>query len=108
MVVRTLLWRVISLGGTLRRPPKGHPGRWPVTPYVKMSECQTPVVRLRYPINERHHMSKSVKMVQFSLTKPKSEVPFTTLSIPLKKFKVLRSDFEDLSLRVEVLDFYKK
>jgi len=35
MVVRTLLWRVISLGGTLRRPPKGHPGRWPVTPYVK-------------------------------------------------------------------------
>ena len=53
-------------------------------------------------------MSKSVKMVEFSLTKSKSEVPFTTLNIPLKKFKVLRSDFEDLSLRVEVLDFYKK
>jgi len=53
-------------------------------------------------------MSKSVKMVEFSLTKPKSEVPFATLNIPLKKFKVLRSDFEDLSLRVEVLDFYKK
>ncbi len=66
------------------------------------------MVRLRYPINERHHMSKSVKMVQFSLTKPKSEVPFTTLSIPLKKFKVLRSEFEALSLHVEVLDFYKK
>ena len=53
-------------------------------------------------------MSKSVKMVEFSLTKPKSEVPFATPNIPLKKCKVLRSDFEDLSLRVEVLDFYKK
>ena len=57
---------------------------------------------------ERVNMSKSVKMVEFSLTKPKSEVPFTTLNVSLKKFKVLRSDFEDLSLRVEVLDFYKK
>jgi hypothetical protein len=35
-------------------------------------------------------------------------VPFTTLNVSLKKFKMLRSDFEDLSLRVEVLDFYKK
>ncbi len=52
-------------------------------------------------------MSKSVKMVEFSLTKPESEIPFTTLNVSLKKFKVLRSDFEDLSLRVEVLDFYK-
>ena len=57
---------------------------------------------------ERVNMSKSVKMVEFSLTKPKSEVPFTTLNVSLKKFKMLRSDFEDLSLRVEVLDFYKK
>jgi hypothetical protein len=57
---------------------------------------------------ERVNMSKSVKMVEFSLTKSKSEVPFTTLNVSLKKFKVLRSDFEDLSLRVEVLDFYKK
>ena len=53
-------------------------------------------------------MSKSVKMVQFSLTKPKSEVPFTTLGVTLKKFKRLRSDFEELSLQVDVLDFYKK
>jgi hypothetical protein len=53
-------------------------------------------------------VSKSVKMVQFSLTKPKSEIPFTTLNIPLKRFKVERREFEDLSLRVEVLDFYKK
>jgi len=53
-------------------------------------------------------MSKSVKMVEFSLTKPKSEVAFTTLNIPLKKFKVLRSEFESLTLHVEVLDFYKK
>ena len=68
------------------------------------------MVRLRYPINERVNMSKSksVKMVEFSLTKPKSEVPFTTLSASLKKFKMLRSDFEELSLRVEVLNFHKK
>lgn len=66
------------------------------------------MVRLRYQSIERVNMSKSVKMVQFSLTKPKSEVSFTTLSIPLKKFKVLRSEFEALSLHVEVLDFYKK
>jgi hypothetical protein len=79
-----------------------------VTPYVKTRECQTPMIALRYQSSERNKMSKSVKMVEFSLTKPKSEVPFTTLNIPLKKFKVLRSDFEDLSLRVEVLDFYKK
>jgi hypothetical protein len=58
--------------------------------------------------NERVQVSKSVKMVQFSLTKPKSEIPFTTLNIPLKRFKVERREFEDLSLRVEILDFYKK
>lgn len=47
------------------------------------------------------------KKVIFSLTKEKSEVPFTTLSIPLKKFKKLRANFEDLGLRVEVEDFAK-
>jgi len=35
---------------------------------------------------------------------PKSEVPFTTLSTPLKAFKKLRQDFESLGLRVELVD----
>ena len=83
------------LGGTLRRPPA--PG-----------QCQTPVVRLRYPTNRKGQHVQVSQDGEFSLTKPKSEVPFTTLNVSLKKFKVLRSDFEDLSLRVEVLDFYKK
>jgi hypothetical protein len=47
------------------------------------------------------------KTVVFSLTKPKSEVPFTTLKVSLKKFKKLRANFEDLGLRVEVEDFHK-
>jgi len=47
------------------------------------------------------------KTVVFSLTKNKSEVPFTVLEVSLKKFKELRSNFEDLGLRVEVEDFHK-
>ena len=47
------------------------------------------------------------KTVVFSLTKPKSEVPFTTLKVSLNKFKKLRANFEDLGLRVEVEDFHK-
>jgi hypothetical protein len=50
------------------------------------------------------HMSKSVV---FTLTKPKSEVSFTTLQVSLKKFKKLRANFEELGLRVEVKDFKK-
>jgi hypothetical protein len=53
-------------------------------------------------------MSKRVKFVKFSLTKPKSEIPFSTLSIPLSRFKKERAEFEELSLHVEVLDFFKK
>jgi len=53
---------------------------------------------------ERGKMSKQVI---FYLTKPKSEIPFTKLKIPLKKFKKLRVNFEDLGLRVEVKDFVK-
>ena len=45
------------------------------------------------------------KAVVFILTKPKSEVPFTTLRIPLKKFGALRANFEELGLRVEVEGF---
>lgn len=48
------------------------------------------------------------KIVVFTLTKPKSEVPFTTLEVTLKKFSKVRSNFEDLGLRVEVADFKKK
>jgi len=47
------------------------------------------------------------KQIIFSLSKPKSEIPFTTLSTPLKKFKKLRANFEELGLRVEVKDFRK-
>jgi hypothetical protein len=50
-------------------------------------------------------MSKSVV---FTLTKPKSEVPFTTLEVSLKKFGKLRANFEELNLRVEVVNFKKK
>jgi len=47
------------------------------------------------------------KTVVFSLTKNKSDAPFTVLEVSLKKFKELRSNFEDLGLRVEVEDFHK-
>ena len=53
---------------------------------------------------ERDTMSK---VVVFSLTKPKSEVPFTILEVSLKRFKDLRTNFEELGLRVEVEDFHK-
>mgnify|MGYP001162024158 CR=1 FL=1 len=45
------------------------------------------------------------KVVIFTLVKPKSEVPFTTLQVRLKKFTELRRNFEELGLRVEVEGF---
>lgn len=45
------------------------------------------------------------KVVIFTLTKPKSEIPFTTLRTSLKKFGALRRHFEELGLRVEVEGF---
>jgi hypothetical protein len=45
------------------------------------------------------------KVVVFTLTKPKSEVPFATLRTRLGKFKALRAQFEELGLRVEVKGF---
>ncbi len=45
------------------------------------------------------------KVVVFSLTKPKSEVPFATLTTRLKKFRAMRAHFEDIGLRVEVEGF---
>ena len=47
------------------------------------------------------------KVVIFALTMPKTEIPFTKLSTPLKKFSKLREDFEVLGLRVEIVDFRK-
>ena len=55
-------------------------------------------------------MSKSKKQsktVIFALTMPKTEIPFTRLATPLKKFSKLREDFETLGLRVEIVDFKK-
>ena len=45
------------------------------------------------------------KVVVFTLVKPKSEVPFTTLKVRLKEFGALRRHFEELGLRVEVEGF---
>lgn len=45
------------------------------------------------------------KVVVFSLTKPKSEVPFARLTTRLKKFSKMRAQFEELGLRVEVEGF---
>jgi len=48
--------------------------------------------------------SKSKKVVVFSLTMPKTEIPFAELSTTLKKFGKMRADFEQLAVRVEVVD----
>jgi len=50
---------------------------------------------------------KQSKVVIFALTMPKTEIPFTRLATPLKKFSKLREDFEVLGLRVEIVDFKK-
>ena len=47
------------------------------------------------------------KTVIFALTMPKTEIPFTKLSTPLKRFGKLREDFAALGLRVEIVDFRK-
>ena len=50
---------------------------------------------------------KNSKVVIFNLAMPKTEIPFTRLSTPLKRFGKLREDFEALGLRVEIVDFKK-
>ena len=50
---------------------------------------------------------KSKKTVVFTLTMPKTEIPFAQLSTSLKKFGKMRQAFESLALRVEVADFKK-
>jgi hypothetical protein len=50
---------------------------------------------------------KNSKTVIFALTMPKTEIPFTKLATPLKRFSKLREDFEILGLRVEIVDFRK-
>ncbi len=47
------------------------------------------------------------KKVIFTLTMPKTEIPFATLSTTLAKFGEMRKAFESLGLRVEVIDFRK-
>jgi|TARA_R110000868_G_scaffold9688_1_gene47784 hypothetical protein len=50
---------------------------------------------------------KNSKVVIFNLAMPKTEIPFTKLSTPLKGFGQLRRDFESLGLRVEIVNFKK-
>jgi hypothetical protein len=51
--------------------------------------------------------NSKTKTIIFNLTMPKTEIPFTRLATPLKKFGKLREDFETLGLRVEIVDFRK-
>lgn len=50
---------------------------------------------------------KNRKKVIFTLTMPKTENPFATLSTTLSKFGEMRKAFESLGLRVELVDFRK-
>jgi hypothetical protein len=50
--------------------------------------------------------SKS-KTVIFTLTMPKTEIPFARLSTSLKKFGKMRQAFESIALDVQVVDFKK-
>lgn len=52
-------------------------------------------------------MKNSKKIVIFSLTMPKTENSFATLSTTLAKFGEMRKAFESLGLRVEIVDFRK-
>ena len=47
---------------------------------------------------------KKSKVVVFSLTMPKTEIPFAVLPTTLKKFGRMRAGFEALGVRVEVVD----
>jgi hypothetical protein len=44
------------------------------------------------------------KRIVFSLTMPKAENPFATLTTTLKRFGAMRQGFEGLGVRVEVVD----
>ena len=61
------------------------------------------------PTDEENATSKKQnrKTVIFTLTMPKTEIPFAQLSTSLKRFGKMRADFESLALRVEVIDFKK-
>jgi hypothetical protein len=64
--------------------------------------------RTQHPNQKENAMSKkNRKKVIFTLTMPKTEIPFAKLSTSLKRFGKMRADFESLSLRVEVIDFKK-
>ena len=81
---------------------------WP-TPYLRAtrSGSSREPVQAAWCSREGIAMSKrqAKKVVVFSLTKPKSEVPFARLTTRLKKFAKMRAHFEELGLRVEVEGF---
>jgi len=69
----------------------------------------TPASARNIPTEKENAMSKKQnrKKVIFTVTMPKTEIPFAQLSTSLKKFGKMRADFESLALRVEVIDFKK-
>ena len=74
--------------------PFGRPSkRWPSVRHRAAAEGSTKMSK-----------SKKSKVVVFSLTMPKTEIPFAELSTTLKKFGKMRADFEQLAVRVEVVD----
>ena len=76
----------------------------PGVPFGRPSK-RWPSVRHRAAAEGSTKMSKSSKkVVVFSLTMPKTEIPFAELSTTLKKFGKMRADFEQLAVRVEVVD----
>ena len=50
---------------------------------------------------------KNRKKVIFTLTMPKTEIPFAQLSTSLKQFGKMRQAFESIALDVQIVDFKK-
>ncbi len=92
--------------GQAKPPPPGHPARR--DPATVTDSAGARIGATRPPSRWAETMSKKgKKVVVFSLTRPKSENPFTQLETRLAAFGRLRADFEELGLRVEVLDFHR-
>ena len=74
--------------------PFGRPSnRWPSVRHRAAAEGSTKMSK-----------SKKSKVVVFSLTMPKTEIPFATLRTSLPRFGAMRQGFEALGCRVEVVD----
>jgi len=94
--------------GQAKPPPPGHPARR--DPDIVTDSAGARIGATRPPRDRAETMSKKSKgkkIVVFSLTRPKSENPFTQLDTRLSAFGRLRADFEELGLRVEVIDFHR-